>query len=183
MGSIKLLTMKQNTLTCCLLLFLILDLASCRSQVRANSERDGQVSFLKRYNARFNNQDLLLGCIVYAEESIRPLSIDSSGEFYKITTIFQDDVRINADPDSLINDFLIKHATVDFSSDKTMFKIKTYIECYRVPEILKIYRLYVPEGNYLGSLSSSGVALYVQIAYYLSTLDIYKRNEVLKSLL
>jgi hypothetical protein len=203
--------MKQKTATCCFLLLLSLDLTSCRSQEKANSERENQIAFLTRYHARFSDQDLLLGCIVYAEESIRPLSIDSSSEFYKITTCFQDDFRSDANPDSLINDFLNKHGNIDFSSDKAMFRIKSYIECYRivndvifgkidsddksaemklledkiigVKEIFKIYRLYVPEGNYLGSLSSSGVALYVHLAYYLYTLDIYKRNEILKSLL
>jgi hypothetical protein len=195
-------------------LLLMLSLSSCQFQGTDGQKKTDPISFTKKYNARINDQDLLLGCIVYAEESTRHLSMDSSGDFYKITAILQDNTRAGYPmnkADSSIDQILAMHPNLDFRSDKAMFRIKRYIDCYKivddlifgkidsddksdemkiledkilkVPAMLAIYRLYVPEGSYLGSLPSSGVALNVHMAYYLSTLDLYKRAEILKSLL
>lgn len=203
--------MKKRVNYFCWVIFALLYLTSCKSPESNNLKIADEPSFSSKYHARINDQDLLLGCIVYAEEARGPLSSDSSGEFYRITTIFQDDIRSSPDIDSLINDFRKKNAKISFDSDSAMQRIRGYIDCYRmvndiifgkidsddksaemkiledkiikVPEVLRIYRFYVPPGNDLSSLPSSGVALDIQIAYYLSTLDIYKRNEILKSLL
>ena len=203
--------MKKRVGNFSFMIFMLLNLISCNSQERNNFKKPDRVSFSKKYNTRINDEDLLLGCIVYAKEVTGPLSSDSINDFYRITAILQHDSRSSPNIDSLINDFLEKNKNIVFDSEKAMFRIKSYVDCYRtvndiifgkidsddksdemkiledkiakVPGIQKIYRSYVPPGNDLSSLPSSGIALNIQMAYYLSTLDIYKRNEILKSLL
>ncbi len=80
----------------------------------------------------------------------------------------------------IVNDIIFGKIDSDDKADEMKILEDKFL---RIPEVQKIYRSYIPPGNTLASLSSSGVALDVQIAYYLSTLDIYKRNEVLKALL
>lgn len=153
-----------------------------------------------------------LGYLVYARERTGPLTADSTSAFGEITARFQEGIRSDeTDVDSLVIGLERKYPRIDFRSADARVKIRRYLENYQlvedvifgkikddadeaemqkvedkilqVPAVAKIYREYVPVGSKMESLSSSGVALYVQLGYYLYSLDIVRRNEVLKELL
>ena len=69
--------------------------------------------------------------------------------------------------------------------DTSEYKMKILEEKMdKVPEISKIYRLYVNKNRTLSSLASSeGSSLFIHMAYYFSIQKLSKRNEILKSLL
>jgi hypothetical protein len=192
-------------------LCLCINLASCHSKENDNTEKAISTGYSIKYNARITSGNLLLGCIVYSEETTTHLQRDSSSEFYRINEILHSYLRSGDNIDSLIDVFVAMHKNIDFRSEKAMFRIREFInncnlvdqvifgkidsddksaemkileqKILKIPEAAIIYRNYVAPGNDLSSLSSSGYALTIQMAYYLSTLDLNERNEILKKLL
>jgi hypothetical protein len=164
------------------------------------------------FNSRYHDKILLLGCMVYAKNAMNKLRVDTNAEFEGIASKFVTSNNPDKNIDSVIDDFIRRNPDIDFRSDSAMQSITHFIENYnivsdvifgkigsddqvdemkalevkikKVPEIYKIYNEYMAGRPDLSSLSSSeGSGLTLELGFYLSTLDLSRRNEILKELL
>jgi hypothetical protein len=133
-------------------------------------------------------------------------------DFEGIASRFVASINPDKEVDSVMDDFIRRNPNIDFRSDAAKHTITNFIENYnivsdvifgkidsddnvdemkaletkinKIPEIFKIYNQYMAGRPDLSSLSSGeGNGLTLELGFYLSTLDISRRNEILKELL
>jgi hypothetical protein len=182
----------------------------CFSQT--DSPNFNKIGFCEKFNNQFNNANILLACIVYSNKINKDSVLTEKDKFIKIAGDFQSNAASNINFDSTVDTFVQQHREMNFDSDKTKFAMQNFIENYIIVEdlvfskiksdddaaemqifenkILKlhdatiIYRSYINGQRDMSSLSSAeGIALNIQLAYYLSQQNMYTRNEIIKALL
>ncbi|MDP4150083.1 MAG: hypothetical protein Q8927_07790 [Bacteroidota bacterium] len=178
----------------------------------SSSKRVDTTGYAVAFNSAYRDKILLLGCMVYAENAANRLRMDSNLEFEGIATRFVVSANPDKNIDSVIDDFIQRNPKIDFRSDAAMHAISNFIDNYtivsdvifgkigsddevgemkaieakirKVPEIDRIYNEYMAGRPDLSSLSSGeGSGMILQLGFYLSTLDLNKRNEILRQLL
>jgi hypothetical protein len=171
-----------------------------------------QNSFHEKFNAQFNGSDLLLACIMYSKTGNAKTAINNKYIFIDIAGSFQSCIGSTTNYDSVADEFIEQHKKLDFTSVSIERSLHQFIENYEIvndlifskitsdddveqmkifkkkilklPELAVIYRSYITEGRDMGSLSSAeGIALNIQIAYYLYIQNSTVRNRIIKQLL
>ncbi|WP_295653657.1 hypothetical protein [uncultured Mucilaginibacter sp.] len=199
----------QTALKILIFTLLIIQCSLCFSQV---NDFDGKPkTFCWTYDHN-NDSFLWLGCIIYSKEVYGQVRWDDKKFFLEVTGTFQKNASIPGDINSSIEAYIKKNKKIDFTSPKATLFLDRFVKNTNIvmglifepvesdnsvnamkalenkilkdPSLSTIYKSYIPEHQDMSILSSGeGIALYFQMAYYLTTLDDKKNIQTIKALL
>lgn len=185
-------------------------ISSCCGQKNEQKSIKNQNTYAEKFIEVFHDTKLYIGCIVFNElRSYESTKIFTENDaFITIAGKIQSRDR-NSNIDSLVEHYAGVNG-VNFYSDTTLRSLVSFIECYDLvdfvfsginedsdtemkafdnkiksdEELKKIYLLYMKNRPDLSSLSSGeGVALNIQLSYYLFLQDPIKRKIIIRNLL
>jgi hypothetical protein len=188
------------------------EFSACTAKNSSNNSGN-PVGFCEKFNKDYDDNDILLGCIVYSLKAKNKIHWDSENDFLKISADFHEQIDGSSNTDSLLIKLIKKNKDINLGSDEAYIFINRFVEDYhivdnlifgkvnsdtdesemkiiekkilKIPNLTTIYRFYVtPQRNDMSSLSSNeGIALNIQFAYYLSLQDEDKLHSIIKQLL
>ena len=192
--------------------FFLIVMISCQSQSNKLANNSTINNYATKFNREYHNKDLLLGCMIYAENAGKELNYDGNDDFLKIASDYFRSINPDNNIDSVIDSFIARKSNIDFNSSEAKRNIRNFVDNYNIvsnlifggidsednvaemkvleekikklPALFKIYNSYMEGRPDLSSLSSTeGNALYIELGFYLSNQDIKMRNDILKQLL
>lgn len=195
-----------------LLIFcLLFCVSSCSSQKNEDKSTKHKSPYSEKFHEKSNNAKLYIACIVLNDlknyDSSKLLS--ENDVFLNIAGKVQSRNYLVPNIDSLVDHYK-RVNNVDFYSDSIIHSLTSFIECYDLinfmflgidddddiqmklfdnkikndQELKKIYLLYMKDRPDLSSLSSGeGIALSIQLSYYLYLQDDKKRKNIIKAML
>jgi hypothetical protein len=196
-----------------ILLSFVLMLLNTSCMSKQHQHKPHENGFATEFNARFNNKELFIACVTLNElAGLDSLSIfQNNDKFIKIAGIIQSSNLNRNTVDSGIQAYIEKNKPGEKLLYDSMSKFYSFIKSYNISNMIfspamsdesdttykilrkkidansglkTIFDQYLPEGRSPSSLSSGeGVALDIQLSYYLCLQNEKKRRDIVKALL
>ena len=191
--------------------YLLSNLILCCSPKQNTTPKDHNNKFSEKFNSRFNDTKLFIACVAMKKLSGYDSSkvFLETAPFIEIATeIQQRKTPLNLD--SLVKDYTQSNKHINFYADSMLFALSLFVECndlidlifsdindddekemkafeekaMKIEDVKRIYLLYMKYRPDLSSLSSAeGVALNIQLTYYLYLQTDKQRKEIIKNML